>query len=231
MSAFPKWRAEVREDPVAAATHDQFVVSHGKSGALGVFTSSEPLILRRGQKVLVQSNRGVETGSVLCPATLLQARLLGATSSGSLLRDLTCEDEAQRDSLADIEQRIFETSRAWAARDALALEILDVDVMFDAKQAIVQFVGNETDTENLAQALEEHFALTIRLENLTAPKEEEHEHGGCDKPDCGRTAGGSGGCTTCSTGGGCSTCGSGKTDLKEYFGHLRTKMESRTPLA
>ena len=68
----------------------------------------------------------------------------------------------------------------------------------------------------------------IRLENLSLPKEE-HEHGGCDKPDCGRESGG--GCSTCSTGGGCSTCGSGKTDLREYFGHLRTKMESRIPLA
>ncbi len=214
---------------VRVQPHDQFIVSFGKNGALGVFTSDKPLTLRRGQKVLVQSSRGVEVGSVLRPATLQQARLLGATSSASLLRAVTRDDEIQRDQLADLQQRLFDMSRNLAQRDGLTLEILDVDVMFDRAQAIIQFVGIDADTEKLASALELHFAMTIRLENLSVPKpNDEHEHGGCDKPDCGRTTGG--GCSTCGTGGGCSTCGSGKTDLREYFGHLRTKMESRTPL-
>ena len=212
--------------------HDQFIVSFGKIGALGVFMAAQPLMLRRGQAVIVQTSRGVEIGTVLCQATLRQARLLGATSSGALLRLVSVDDEARRDERAEFERRIFEASRAWAERDGLALAILDVDLMFDGAQAIVQFVGDDADTENLAQALEQHFAMAIRLENLAAPvPEEKHEHGGCDKPDCGRTAGG--GCTTCSTGGGCSSCGSAKTDLREYFGHLRTKMETsqRIPLA
>ena len=218
--------------PVAplADAHDQFVVSHGKSGVIGVFTAPEPTALTRGQSVIVQSNRGVEIGAVLGRASIHQARLFGATSSGTLLRRVTPQDEARRRDLAFLAGQIFDTSRDWAERDSLAIEILDVDLFFDGRQAIVQFVGNDTDTEKLAEALEEHFRLTIRLENLVVPVVE--EKAGCDKPDCGRTAdGGGGGCTTCSTGGGCSTCGSGKVDLREYFGHLRTKMENRIPLA
>jgi cell fate regulator YaaT (PSP1 superfamily) len=215
--------------------HDQFVVSHGKSGALGVFTSVEPLLLRRGQTAIVQTNRGVELGSILGPASLRQARILGAVSAGVLVRIADGADLARRAELVAVEERIFETSRAWAVRDGLALEILDVDVLFDGEHGIVQFLGRDADTEQLASALEQHFHLSIRLENLAVPEPaEEHEHGGCDKPDCGRSAeGGGGGCSTCSTGGGCSSCGSGKTDLREYFGHLRTKLESgqRTPLA
>jgi hypothetical protein len=213
----------VREEP-----YDQFVVSHGKSGALGVFTSAEPLVLRRGQRVLVQTTRGIEIGAVLCPATLRQARLLGAVSSGPLLRCLTAGDEAHRSILETIEQQIYDASRALAQHDGMTLEILDVEVTFDGARAVVQFVGKADHTELLAAALERQFALSIRLENLAAPTE--HDHPGCDKPDCGRTNGG-GGCTSCSTGGGCSTCGSGKTDLREYFSHLRSKMESRIPLA
>ncbi len=216
--------------PVAplADAHDQFVVSHGKSGVIGVFTALEPTVLGRGQSVVVQSNRGVEIGAVLGRATILQARLFGATSSGTLLRRFTPQDETRRRELASLVQQIFDTSRDWAERDSLAIEILDVDLFFDGRQAIVQFVGKDTDTEVLAQALEDHFQLTIRLENLVVPVAE--EKAGCDKPDCGRTADGGGGCTTCSTGGGCSTCGSAKVDMREYFGHLRTKMENRIPL-
>ena len=213
----------------APELHDQFVVSFGKSSALGVFTAAESMHLRRGCAVIVQTDRGVEIGAVLGPASLLQARLLGATSSGVLLRRVNPADETMREKRADLAQQIFDTSRTWAQRDGLSLEILDVDLMFDGSQAIVQFVGDETATEPFVLALETHFKITVRLENLAGAKEE-HDHGGCDKPDCGRQAGG--GCSTCSTGGGgCSTCGSGKTDLREYFGHLRTQMESRIPLA
>ena len=218
----------VRAEPQA---HDQFLVSHGKSGVGGVFTSSEPLALRRGCEVVVQTSRGVEIGAVLGPASLTQARLLGASSSGSLLRPVTLNDGAQRDGLTLQERDLFEASRARALESGLALEILDVDLLFDGQNAIVQFLGEEAETEAFAKSLEQQFRLTIRLENLALPIPHEEAEPGCDKPDCGRTAGG--GCTTCSTGGGCSSCGTSKVDMRDYFSHLRTKMETnqRIPLA
>ncbi len=209
--------------------HDQYVVSHGRGGAVGVFTADEPMLLRRGTRVLLQTARGMEVGEVLSPATIRQARLLGATSSGMLVRAMTVDDEGRHAEHRPTENAVFEAGRAWAERDGLALEILDVELLFDGQVAILQFVGKDADTEKFAQALEERFSLTIRLENLAIPAAaEEHHH--CDKPDCGREAGG--GCTTCSTGGGCSSCGSAQVDIKEYFGHLRTKMEAnnRIPL-
>ena len=218
--------------PVVIATdeRDQFVVSHGKSGVIGVFTLTSAVTLARGQKVIVKTNRGIEIGEVLGPASVQQARLFGATSAGILLRPYSSEDESRRLELAQLEQQIFDDARTRVARDVVEIDILDVDLFFDGIQAIVQFVGKDTDTEKLADAIERDFRLTIRLENLAvapAPDEHDHEHR-CDKPDCGKEGGG--GCTSCSTGGGCSSCGSGKVDIKEYFGHLRTKMESRVPL-
>jgi PSP1 C-terminal conserved region len=217
----------------AEAAHDQFIVNHGKSGIVGVFTAIEALPLRRGRLVVVQTSRGVEIGAVLGPATLLQARLLGADSAGSLLRAATPEDEMLRAELALREHHLFEQCRVRAVDKGLALEILDVDFLFDGQNAIVQFLGQEADAEAFAQEVEQQFGLNIRLENLAVPTPpEEHEHG-CGKPDCGREDGEGGGCTTCSTGGGCSSCGSNKVDMREYFGHLRAKMETsqRIPLA
>ena len=126
--------------------------------------------------------------------------------------------------------QLFEACRSWAANVALALEVLDVDLLFDGQHAIVQFIGAEADAERLAPELEKHFKLTLRFENLAVPAPPAEEEHRCDKPDCGRDAGG---CTTCSTGGGCSSCGSAKVDMRDYFGHLRTKMETnqRIPLA
>ncbi len=210
--------------------HDRFIVSHGKGGALGVFTAADAMMLKRGQKTIVQTDRGVEVGTVLCAATDRKAALLGATAAGRLLRCFTPDDEARRADRATLEQQLFQAARTWAIQDGLGLEILDVDLLFDASSAIVQFVGADADTESFALKLEQQFGVTIRLENLAVPSSPEEETHGCDKPDCGRE---SGGCTSCSTGAGCSSCGSSKVDLREYFGHLRTKMEgqNRVPLA
>lgn len=205
---------------------EQYVVSHGKGGALGVFGTPQAFALRRGARVVLRTARGLELGTVLDVATLRQARLLGAASAGQLLRPLTAEDEAQQSEREALARQIFETSRAWASRDGRAIEILDAEVLFDGRQAILQFLGSDIDLDPFAQSLEQHFQCEIRLENLAAvPSPDDHEEeAGCGKPDCGR---GEGGCSSCSTGGGCSSCGSGKVDMTAYFAHLRAKMESQ----
>ncbi|MBM3994229.1 MAG: hypothetical protein FJ303_08765 [Planctomycetes bacterium] len=214
-----------------ADAHDQFVVAFGKCGALGVFASDEPLRLRRNDKVAVQTSRGLEVGTVLCRASIRQARLLGVSSSGILVRVLGDADRAHIAELSVRAQAIFTCSRDRANNLGLAIELLDVDVLLDGQHAIVQFVGDPANTEQLAHELEARFTVSIRFENLAGPRTDEHDgHGGCGKPDCGRTDGG-GGCSTCETGG-CSSCGVSQPDLRDYFSHLRAKMEesNRIPL-
>ncbi|MCI0640870.1 MAG: PSP1 domain-containing protein [Gemmataceae bacterium] len=211
-------------------TPEFYVVSHGKSGALGNFAVAQDLVLARGQRVVIQSKRGLETGAVLCPAGVRQSRLLGAQSSGTIVRLIAPEDEIELARLQALGRIIFDSAQGLARERALPMEILDVDMLLDG-QALLQFVGSESDAlSDFAADLEQSFALPIKLENLALPAHHE-EHGGCGKPDCGRTEGG-GGCSTCSSGGGCSSCGSGNVDLRPYFAHLRTKMEEqrRVPL-
>jgi cell fate regulator YaaT (PSP1 superfamily) len=225
MSALPDLLAR----PDAAR---QYIVSFGNSGGVGVFTADEPLVLQRGARVVIRSPRGVEVGAVRCRATIGQARLLGANASGALLRVLSSDDDARLSAQRLLSQRLFERSRQQAVERGLSLDILDAEILLDGQQAVLHFVGDEPQLDDFAQALERHFDLQIRFENLAQPvahAEDEHddEHGGCGKPDCGRTEGGAGGCTTCSTGGGCSSCGV-KVDMRDYFGHLRDNMEKKT---
>lgn len=218
MSGLPSsTTADPEADPQAG---EHYLVSHGKSGGVGSFVSPQPLILRRGDRVVVDGPRGREVGTVLCPASIRQSRLLGAGSSGNIVRSLTAEDETALAGLGELGQQLFDFSRDTARRLGVAIEILDVDLMLDGR-ANVLFVG-QAPLEGLAAALHGALGLEIRLENLAVPAE---SHGGCGKPDCGREAGGGGGCSSCSSGG-CSTCGSGQVDLSQYFAHLRGRMET-----
>jgi hypothetical protein len=207
---------------------EQYLVSHGKSGALGVFATTQPLGLRRGTRVVVRSARGTELGTVLSPATLNQARLFAAAWSGQLVRTVGSDDDRQLAELHRLGQTIFDDARARLVAAGCDADVLDVDVLLDGRQAVLQYVGADAGLDDLAHALEQQFRLEIRLENVAQPKDDEPHagHGGCGKPDCGQTDGG-GGCSSCGTGGGCSSCGTGGVDLRQYFSHLRDQMESR----
>lgn len=215
--------------------HEFFLVNHGKSGVLGSFGAQVPLAPRRGDRVLVQSQRGLEVGTVLGPASVRQARLLGSQSSGVLLRQLLPDDASVLHTLHKREQELIAKGTALAEVLAPTLVVLDAELFFDGRHALMQILcASDLDVDALVRRLQNEFDLEIKLENLAAMGEGEsgdhpHEGGGCGKPDCGKSEGG---CSTCSTGGGCSSCGSGGIEIKNYFAHLREGMASRqrTPL-
>ena len=104
-------------EPPTAAGH--YLVSHGKSGALGSFATLEPLCLRRGDRVIIDSPRGREVGTVLCPATVRQSRLLGAVSASTIVRSCGPADEAALEQARALEQPLFEAGRRLAGCSSL----------------------------------------------------------------------------------------------------------------
>lgn len=211
----------------------EYLVSHGKSGGLGRFAWTQPQPLNRGQLVVLRTQRGLELGTVLCPAQSRHQRALQETPVGELLRPVTAADQHQAERWQVLAETLFAEARLLAQALALPLEILDVEVLFDGRQAIVQHLSwAAADLTDFVSRLGQQHNVTVLLENLAEPATvaEEEDHGGCGKPDCGQSAGG---CTSCSNGG-CSSCGSA-VDLRPYFAHLRDKMDEhfsqqRTPL-
>lgn len=201
----------------------EYLVSHGKTGVVGRFLAHDVASYRRGDRVVIQGERGLAIGTVLCEATERHARILAATGHGRLLRAVHPDDEHALEQARTLAERIYTESRRLAVEMGLALEVMDVEMTLDGSRAIVQCLAGACDPAPLLDALAATHGVQVWLENLADPLEEEEEHG-CGKPDCGKSEGG--GCSTCSSGGGCSSCGSGKVDMRDYFGHLREQMES-----
>lgn len=215
----------------AAVLDDQYLASFGKSGGLGCFTAPDEAEFARGDRVVLQTPRGLEVGAILSRATVRQARLVGAQTSGTIIRRIESDDANLLAELRDRAENLFAASRQLAAELRVAVQVLDVEVLLDGSLGIVQVVAAPgIDLDPFAEALQQRTQLAIRLENLAVAgtEEEESHEGGCGKPDCGKTEGG--GCSSCGTGG-CGSCGEA-TDLTPYFAHLRTRMDdsTRTPL-
>jgi cell fate regulator YaaT (PSP1 superfamily) len=224
--------AQAAAPALPAVLTDQFIASYGKSGGLGCFTARTDAAYQRGDRVLLQTPRGLEAGVVLGGATLRQARLLGSQSSGAIVRPLDGDDEAELRQLRQRSDDVFALGRQIAAERRLAVEILDAELLADGKQAILHIAARAEDAlGDFAADLARRVGVNVVFENLSASvaADEEPAHGGCGKPDCGKAEGG--GCSSCGAGG-CSSCGKDPVDLRPYFEHLRAKMEEhhRTPL-
>src|SRR5205085_1780334 len=93
-----------------------FVVRYGQMRYLGEYQGLDGLQHPRGQRVVVQSDRGVELGEVLCPATDRTALFLENPVKGDILRVATDEDTTTDSRLADLQKEGFIACREFIAR-------------------------------------------------------------------------------------------------------------------
>ena len=89
----------------------EYLLSYGNAGEFGRFRPSRPIVLRRGDRAVVRSHRGVELATVLCEARSGHAYFLPNTSIGQLLRAAGLEDEASAQRMTEKARRLFDMSK------------------------------------------------------------------------------------------------------------------------
>ena len=224
-------------------TASGYLVQYGRSSFVGRFEALNGLTVSRGDRVVIESPRGLELGTVLCETTF--AATLDPATGGTLLRLVEADDERNQQLSEQLGQQILTAGERFAVEQSLPLLFVDIEVMLDRGSAVLHTVPWELcDATPLFVQLSEQFTLPVRLLDLsrtptvTDPPEKTAK---CSKPGCGTSEGG---CTSCGTGGGCSTgsCSKGSvksaSELTAYFANLREQMEAqaspqasqRTPL-
>lgn len=197
-------------------------------GRLGIVSEAGcGFATERGDRVVIQSPRGVELATVL--RTSVRETL---AEPCELLRVATLHDIAAAE-----RNEAFGLEILAAADDAgLPISFIDIEVTLDRSAAILHALPfAPCDASPLLAALSDRFSLSVRLLDLARSPvladPPDPEKMTCGQPDCGTGSG----CSSCSTGG-CSTgsCSSGSVksaeELTSFFSDLRTKMHSRTPL-
>jgi cell fate regulator YaaT (PSP1 superfamily) len=202
---------------------DEYLVSFGRAGDFGRFRAPPACNFRRGDRVVVRQDDGLEVGTILCPVQPGHTRYLARTAVGRIVRSLNADDEIALETSTERGHRLFNEARRLVEELDLPLEVVDVEIAFDGRRAVVHHLRRvECDVRPLVRALAQTCDLEILLQNLSLPEALDDDPG-CGRPDCGK---GSGGCTSCGTGG-CSTCSQGtkKEDVAAYLTRLRDGME------
>jgi hypothetical protein len=201
----------------------EYLLSYGLLGDFGRFRAARSLNLRRGDRAVVRSHRGLEIGEVLGRASPRHAAFLPNTSVGPLLRPATTEDEATAACMKARGLGLVERGDALVRALELPLEVLDAEVLMDGARGILHHVRwADCDPRPLVSTLAREFELEIELADLSRPAPPE-EHG------CG-SCGSESGCGSCGSGG-CGSCGTADPhDVQAHFVELRQQMERRHAL-
>lgn len=212
----------------------EYLVNYGRTACLGRFVGFADAAFVRGDRVVVQSRRGTESGIVLGNAPPRFAHLVGVPS-GDIVRRLSGEDEAIERANGRKASELIRDAQFKADILGLPLAILDVEVLLNRDHAILHILPfAECNPAPLCDQLSMCHELKVSFLDPRTPPEPESN--GCGKPGCGSEKGS---CSDCGSGGGCSTggCSSGKVndakELTDYFVQLRKQMErevGRMPL-
>src|SRR5260370_28616447 len=133
-------------------------------GHLGWFVAREPGDYGRRQRVVVQTNRGLETGEIMTPAGQFAPEAGDNDPAGELLRSMTPEDEFQERALRQGEQRTFEDCRRLLAERNMPVALLDVEQLLDGEKILFYFLGDPpAEMADLTEELAKTYSTRIEF--------------------------------------------------------------------
>ena len=177
----------------------RYLVRFGTMGYVGWFAAPERGEYGHGERVVVRTSRGVETGEILMGGEATPGTDDGPPM-GELLRQLTPEDKLQERALLEGEERAFNACRQLLSERHIAGELIDTEQLLDGETIFFYFLGDPpAEMAGLVQELAKHYDARIEFRQFEAGLE-----AGCG-PGCGTEE--APGCGSCGDGG----CGTAVT--------------------
>ena len=173
--------------PPSAGTAPRYVVRHGAMRFLGDFEPADGGAYRRGEQVVVRTDRGLEVGQVLCPADPRALGLLSEPTHGRIVRLLADADRAEVERLRQVEQREFDTCLGFIANRRLQMELVDVEHLFGGERIIFYFLAEKrVDFRELVKDLAREYQTRIEMRQIGVRDEAKllADYGDCGKPVC-----------------------------------------------
>lgn len=165
-----------------------YVARYGRMRFLGEFAVSggqEPY--RRGQSVVVRTDRGTELAEVLCPASERAARFLENPSRGQILRLASAEDEEENARLETLRTDGFQTCQECIDRRRLQMDLVEVEPVLGGERLVFYYLAEKrVDFRELVKDLARTFRTRIEMRQIGVRDEAKlvADYGDCGKPVC-----------------------------------------------
>lgn len=164
----------------------------GIHGQVGRFELAEPMQLRRNERILCRTARGLELGRVLAPI-----RGEWESGDGTVLRKMRPEDELLWGHMQELGAAALSRCQEWLGEQATGEVLLEVEPLMDGRTLYFHFLSEVSETTQ--QQIDELAALYEQ--EVQASDFAKLLEIGCG-PGCGTEAAENG----CGSSGGCAVC-------------------------
>ena len=164
-----------------------FIVRHGQTRLLGEFLSPSGREFTRDQKVIIRTERGIELGEVLCPATERTARFLESPGRGEIVRDANEADFAHHDELLKVQAEAMHVCLELIGTRKLQMNLVDVEAILGGERLIFYYLAEKrVDFRDLVKDLARAFHSRIEMRQVGIRDEAKllADYGDCGKPVC-----------------------------------------------
>ncbi|RMG32843.1 MAG: signal peptidase [Planctomycetota bacterium] len=166
----------------------RYIVRYGLMRLVAEFTTRVQRPLPRGAQVLVRTDRGIEWGEVLCPATDAARQYLGSRDpKGYIIREATRSDHDAIDNIRRHEWEEFHGCQQLIAARKLQMQLVDVEHLFGGERIIFYFLAEKrVDFRELVRALARIYNTRIEMRQIGIRDEARllADYGDCGKPVC-----------------------------------------------
>jgi cell fate regulator YaaT (PSP1 superfamily) len=163
----------------------KYIVRHGAMRMLGAFDAAQSL--PRLERVIIKTERGLETGEVLCPATQQAIDYLVEPTFGTIIRTINDEDERRVETLCSLQRTEFDAACAMVTVHQLAMQLIDVEHLFGGERLVFFFLAEKrVDFRELVKTMAREFQMRIELRQVGIRDEAKllADYGDCGKPVC-----------------------------------------------
>jgi cell fate regulator YaaT (PSP1 superfamily) len=171
-----------------ASDSTKFVVRYGSMRNLGEFAARKQQPIRRGDDVVVRSDRGVEFGVVLCEANDKTNSYLGENvRTGRILRLASDEDRRSLEEVAAREKTFFTISQNMINERKLQMQLVDLEQVFGGERIIFYYLAEKrVDFRELVKLMSREFNTRIEMRQIGVRDEARllADYGDCGKPVC-----------------------------------------------
>ncbi|AWM42167.1 signal peptidase [Gemmata obscuriglobus] len=154
---------------------------------IGAFAAPPNIAVTRGDVAIIRTERGLEYGEVLCPATPQTVAAIPEPTRGELARVATAADRAKIADLAVKHKQQYATGTKLVAQHRLAMQIVDVEFLFGGERLVFYFLAEgRVDFRELVKSMAREFHTRIELRQIGVRDEAKllADYGDCGKPVC-----------------------------------------------
>src|SRR6187402_253441 len=119
----------------------RYVVRHGVMRNLGVFTPRGRDTYARGDQVIARTNRGLESGEVLCEATDESIAQLVEPKQGQIIRRHTGDDVRDLRKMFEQERREYEQCEQQIKQLGLDMQLVDVEHLYGGERVVIYYLS------------------------------------------------------------------------------------------